>query len=62
MVNDFPLCFLQVTALSTLGFMYPWVEGHTVVTVTMDIDTGRGPRRGTLQLMMDENPLHTVGV
>lgn len=54
-------CCLQVTALSTLGFMSPWAGGHTDATVTTDTDTGRGPRRGTLQLMMEENPPHTVG-
>lgn len=51
---------LQVTALSTLGFTSPWAGGRTDVTVTMDTDTGRGPRRGTLQLMMEENPPYTV--
>lgn len=53
---------LQVTALSTLGFTSLWAGGHTDVTVTMDTDTGRGPRNGTLQLMMEENPRHTVGL
>lgn len=55
-------CCLQVIALSTLGFMSPWAGGRTDVTVTMDIDTGRGPKRGILQLMMEENPPHTVGL
>lgn len=55
-------CCLQVTAPSTLGFTSPWAGGHTDVTVTMDTDTGRGPRNGTLQLMMEENPRHTVGL
>ncbi|TKS66194.1 Sodium-driven chloride bicarbonate exchanger [Collichthys lucidus] len=50
----------SVIALSTLGFMSPWAGGRTDVTVTMDIDTGRGPKRGILQLMMDENHPHTV--
>lgn len=57
-----PLCCFQVTALSTSGFMYPWAGGRTDVTVTMDTDTGRGPRRGTLRLTMDENRPRTVGV
>lgn len=53
-------CCLQVTALSTLGFMSPWAGDRTDATVTMGTDTERGPRRGTLQLMMEENPPHTV--
>ncbi|KAM7365475.1 hypothetical protein PAMP_016396 [Pampus punctatissimus] len=56
---DAPLC-VHVTALSTSGFMFPWAGDRTDVTVTMDTDTGRGPRRGTLPLTMDENPPHTV--
>ncbi len=55
-------CCLQVTALSTLGFTFPWAGGRTDVTVTTDTDTGRGPRRGTLPLMTEENPPHTVGL
>lgn len=53
-------CCLQVTAPSTLGFTSPWAGGHTDATVTTGTDTERGPRRGTLQLMMEENPPHTV--
>lgn len=41
--------------------MCPWAGGHTDATVTTDTDTGRGLRRGTLQLMMEENPLCIVG-
>lgn len=56
------MSLLQVTALSTSGFMFPWGGGRTDVTVTTDTDTGRGLRRGTLQLMMEENHPHTVGL
>lgn len=59
LIEPFAWC-LQVTALSTLGFMSLWAGGHTDVTVTTDTDTGRGPRRGTPQLKMEENPPHTV--
>lgn len=40
--------------------MSPWAGGHTDATVTMGTDTEKGPRRGTLQLRMGENPPHTV--
>lgn len=53
-------CCLQATAPSTLGFMSPWAGGHTDATVTMATGTERGPRRGTPQLTMEENPPPTV--
>lgn len=59
---DPPLCCSQVTAPSTSGFMCPWAGGRIDAIVTMDTDTGRGPRKGTPRPTMDENPLRTVSV